>query len=129
MLQVSYISNFFEINVEQESTKKELKRMLDMHRIVETDVFFKFKTDEISRLLYKNENDDFIGALKVLHSKPDENITTIRKRYKKLLVKYHPDNVYREGSEKIKEYTEIFKNLQLSFEIIQNQNGRFSTEY
>lgn len=123
---ISYPNNFFEMVIETENSKDQLRCLLEMDRILEMRVQFNYNESELSDLLQEKENDDRVeDAFRFLDSKPDEHIAIIKKRYKKLLVKFHPDNVYQEGSKKIDEYTEIFKNLQLSFEIIQKQNSQF----
>lgn len=122
---VSYQNNFFDISVTDEITLDVLHDIIARTNIFEMDVIFKYRIEEMRRLVYQEETDDFIGALKALHSSPNDPINIIKKRYKKLLVHYHPDNVYTEGMEKINEYTEIFKNLQISFEIVQNQRQNF----
>lgn len=122
---VSYQNNFFDISVTDETSLDELHDIIEKSNIFEMEVIFKYRIEELRRLLFHKEADEFIGALKTLHSSPNDSIHIIKKRYKKLLVHYHPDNVYQEGIEKINEYTEIFKNLQISFEIVQNQRQNF----
>ncbi len=56
---------------------------------------------------------------------PEASMEDIKKSYKKLLKKYHPDN-YPEGSEKQKLATEITKKLNISYQRIKEykQNNK-----
>lgn len=118
---LSYPNHWIEIRIDDEITKNLLIDLIENQRIEHTDVVINHTLGDISKLFGEKEEETFIfNAFKNLKSAPDEPMDIIKKRYKKLLVQYHPDNVFQEGSEKINEYTEIFKNLQISFEIVQS---------
>lgn len=77
--------------------------------------------EDVKQLLEGDSNQEeniYFRALSFLDVTSDDDFSTIKKRYKNLLVRYHPDNVYKYGDAKIEEYTEIFQNLQLSFDVI-----------
>lgn len=116
---VSYQNDFFEISIDNQETKRNIKNIVEAQRIGEIDVSIRYNPSELDPFLHYEARDDSLSnALKILSADPNEPIDSIKKRYKKLLVRYHPDNVYQEGMEKINEYTEIFKNLQVSFDIV-----------
>lgn len=121
---ISYQNNFFEIDVVQNTTRDKINKLLETKGYKDIDLMFQYNESDLYLLLNEEKEVNHLlnKALSDLGSELYEDINTIKKRYKKLLVKYHPDNVYQEGTEKINEYTEIFKNLQVSFEIIQSQH-------
>lgn len=120
---ISFPNHCIEIRVGDELTKKLFIDFIETQRTKHTDVIINHTLGDISKLFGEKEEETCVfNAFKNLKSAPNEPMDIIKKRYKKLLVQYHPDNVFQEGIEKVHEYTEIFKNLQVSFEIVQSHH-------
>ncbi len=75
----------------------------------------------------ESERSKIDKAYKLLNVSPDEEISVIKKRFKKLLYKYHPDRVYNQGQELIDKYTMTFQSIQSAFETIQADKNAQTT--
>ncbi len=53
-----------------------------------------------------------------LDAKSNESFSTIQRKYRNLVKKYHPDNVYGEDEDIVKTYTEKFRKVQNAFDAI-----------
>ena len=73
--------------------------------------------ESIKAMFYK----DIYGAYKILETTPDANNDEIKKAYRKMAVKYHPDKVVHLG----KEFQEIaekrFKEIQEAYEVLKEK--------
>jgi hypothetical protein len=123
IVEKSYPKHSFDIDLSIDDAKIKLKTFLKKKQFDIFTVTFIFDSKKMQdllepRLQKKEPNIPLLEALKLLDSEQNEPIEVIQKRYKKLLVKFHPDNVYSEGSKKIEEYTVIFQNLQYSYDFI-----------
>lgn len=118
---ISYPNHWIDVRIGDAMTKTLLINLIENQRTGHTDVIINHTLGDISKFFGEKEEEICVfDAFKYLKSAPNEPMDIIKKRYKKLLVQYHPDNVFQEGSEKVNEYTEIFKNLQISFDIVQS---------
>ncbi|MDO9001956.1 MAG: DnaJ domain-containing protein, partial [Aquabacterium sp.] len=66
-------------------------------------------------------------AYKLLNVSQGEELSEIKKRFKKLLYKYHPDRVYNQGQEVVDKYTLTFQSIQAAFETIQADKSTQTT--
>jgi DnaJ-domain-containing protein 1 len=116
------------IKVDNEVVKEKLLTLLKRTRIMQYHVYFSYNKLQLSQLLASNnsflpekesEQAKIEKAYKLLNVTPDEELSVIKKRLKKLLYKYHPDRVYNEGQELINKYTMTFQSIQSAFETIQ----------
>lgn len=118
---ISYEYNYFEIGIRTDGIKNKIDAVLDQNQINNNNVLFQYDRNHLERVFEsKHENDLLLNALKLLNSHQDEQFNVIKARYKKLLIQFHPDNVYTDGFEKVKEYTDKFQTLQHSYELIKN---------
>lgn len=67
--------------------------------------------------------DDLGSAYTILEITPDATDEEVKKAYKKMAVKYHPDKVVHLGEEVQKSATEKFKKVNEAFERIKKQKG------
>jgi len=118
---ISYENNFFEIGIRADGIKNKIDAVLHQKQIDNNNVIFQCDKIHLERVFESNqENVLLLDALKLLNSHQDEHFDIIKARYKKLLTQFHPDNVYTDGFEKVKEYTDKFQTLQHSYELIKN---------
>jgi|GEM_PF-1515920 len=124
------------VKVENEVVKEKLLTLLKRTRIMQYYVSFTYNQQQISQLLAANnhfipqnesEHAKIEKAYKLLKVSPEEEISEIKKRYKKLLYKYHPDRVYNQGQELIDKYTMTFQSIQAAFETIQDDKNTQTT--
>lgn len=120
-IKTSYADNFCEIALNAQDIKSKIKAFLDYKQIGNIKIVFQFDKEKLKCIFESKQEDHLLlDALKLLNSHQNEHLTVIKMRYKKLLIKYHPDNVYTDGFEKVKEYTVKFQSLQHSYELIKS---------
>lgn len=76
-----------------------------------------FKSLEVSQIENKLDN-YFI----LLNSTQGDSMKIIKKRYKKLRKKYHPDNVFHQKDDMTEEYTKKFQLLQNAYNAVKEQS-------
>jgi len=124
------------IKVDNEAVKEKLLTLLKRTRIMQYHVSFMYNRQHISQLLASNnyfepqkesEQAKIDKAYKLLKVSPGEELSEIKKRFKKLLHKYHPDRVFNQGQEIIDKYTLTFQSIQAAFETIQTDKNAQTT--
>ncbi len=124
------------IKVDSEAVKEKFLTLLKRNRIMQYHVSFMYNRQHISQLLASNnyfepqnesEQSKIDKAYKLLKVSPGEELSEIKKRFKKLLHKYHPDRVYNQGQEVIDKYTLTFQSIQAAFETIQTDKNAQTT--
>jgi len=75
--------------------------------------------DSIKAMFYKDIN----AAFQVLEITPDANESEIKKAYRKMAVKYHPDKVSHLGEEFQKAAKEKFQQVQSAYDQIKKERG------
>jgi len=124
------------IKVDNEAVKEKLLALLKRTRIMQYHVSFIYNRQHISQLLASNnyfdpqkesEQTKIDKAYKLLNVSPNEELSEIKKRFKKLLHKYHPDKVFNQGQEVIDKYTMTFQSIQSAFETIQADRNAQTT--
>lgn len=124
------------IKVDNEAVKEKLLTLLKRTRIMQYYVSFTYNQLQISQLLAANnhfipqkesERSKIDKAYKLLKVSPEDELSEIKKRCKKLLYKYHPDRVYNQGQEVIDKYTTTFQSIQSAFECIQADKNAQTT--
>ncbi len=110
---------WFDLFIDSDQTKALFEKLLADSCIGDLEIRFEYNKTQMGEFLKSlSWSDPLILALQSLQSAPEDDLSVIQKRYKKLLAAYHPDNVYTQGEGKIQEYTHIFQNLQYSFEVV-----------
>lgn len=66
---------------------------------------------------------DMNSAYQILEITPDANDEEVKKAYRKMAVKYHPDKVAHLGDDVRKAATEKFQKMQVAYEEIKKQRG------
>jgi len=124
------------IKVDSEAVKEKFLTLLKRTRIMQYHVSFMYNRQHISQLLASNnyfepqkesERSQIDKAYKLLKVSPEEDLSEIKKRFKKLLHKYHPDRVFNQGQEIIDKYTLTFQSIQAAFETIQTDKNTQTT--
>jgi len=116
---ISYENNYFEIGIRTDGIENKIDSVLDQKQIDNNNVIFQCDKNRLKHVFEsQQENDLLLNALKLLNSHQNEHFDVIKMRYKKLLIQFHPDNVYTDGFEKIKEYTDKFQTLQHSYDVV-----------
>lgn len=120
------------VKVDSEDVKEKLITLLKRTRIMQYYVSFSYNQQHISQLLASNnhfipqqetDRSKLEKAYKLLKVSPNDELSMIKKRYKKFLHKYHPDRVYNQGQEVIDKYTTVFQSIQSAFETIQSERN------
>ncbi|TNE55689.1 MAG: molecular chaperone DjiA [Bacteroidetes bacterium] len=75
--------------------------------------------ESVSNMFYRNPDSDF----KVLELSPDATNEEIKKAYRKMAVKYHPDKVAQLGEEYQKGAKEKFQKVQEAYENLKKSRG------
>jgi DnaJ like chaperone protein len=75
--------------------------------------------ESIKAMFYK----DVFSAYKILEVTPDANNDEIKKAYRKMATKYHPDKVSHLGAEFQKAAKEKFQEVQAAYEQIKKERG------
>lgn len=75
--------------------------------------------ESIKAMFYK----DVYSAYKILETTPDANDAEIKKAYRKMATKYHPDKVSHLGAEFQKAAKEKFQKVQSAYEQIKKERG------
>jgi DnaJ like chaperone protein len=91
----------------------EIKKISDFLGISSNDF------DSIKAMFYK----DIYGAYKILEITPDANNEEIKKAYRKMATKYHPDKVSHLGEEFQKAAKEKFQKVGAAYEQIKKERG------
>lgn len=60
------------------------------------------------------------SCFSILNSSPGDSFEVVKQSYMKLVKEYHPDNVFGEDEQTIKNYTKKFQSIQSAFESIKN---------
>ena len=86
-----------------------------------------YSYDKYKEIPKKNLIDNELKiAMNILDVNIYENKKTIKMKYKNLLKRYHPDNVFNESQVKIDTYTQKFQEIQASYSIIMsNENHKW----
>lgn len=75
--------------------------------------------ESIKAMFYK----DVYSAYKILETTPDANDAEVKKAYRKMATKYHPDKVSHLGAEFQKAAKEKFQEVQAAYEQIKKERG------
>lgn len=76
--------------------------------------------ESLKAMFYKK---DIYSSYKILETTPDANDDEIKKAYRKMAVKYHPDKVSHLGEEFRKAAKEKFQEVQAAYEQIKKERG------
>ncbi|MCR5084640.1 MAG: co-chaperone DjlA [Succinivibrionaceae bacterium] len=81
--------------------------------------------EEYERTRSYGSADDLGEAYRLLESKPSDDLNTIRKSHRRMMMKYHPDRVKAQGlpPEMAKVYEEKAKTIQAAFDLIKRSRG------
>ena len=63
-------------------------------------------------------HDELKIAMNMLNIEEFDTQKIMKKKYKNLLIEYHPDKVFHESKKQIDEYTKIFQDIQSSYAVI-----------
>ena len=84
-----------------------------------------FKIDETgyANIVEQVRNNEFEKSLNVLGASPDESFSEIKKKYRRLAMKHHPDKVQAQGvSPELIAISEArFKEIQHAFDIVEKR--------
>ncbi len=112
------------ISLESSLAVKKLSNLLRRNDILGFVPYFHYNKNDINKLFNnkhfetKHLSQHLSCAYKLLGSHPFEPLDVIKKRYKKLIVTYHPDRVYTQSDHVIKNYTSKFQSLQNAYACI-----------
>ncbi len=83
------------------------------------NAFLHPKEQERSRYQVQVYKDSFVrSSYALLDSSPEDPIEEIKRRYIRLVKKFHPDRFFHESSAKVAEYTEKFQKVQRAYEAV-----------
>lgn len=116
-IHVSSLHGYFDMRIDTLEKYYSFEHMRAMERFDGFKIKFLFNHNQMESLLNRmisvqqdeNRSDQTLFGI--------DSPEVIKKRFKKLLAKYHPDTVFHEGPEKVQEYTEIFQQIQASFSL------------
>ena len=80
--------------------------------------------ESIKAMFLKGSRSDITWAYKVLETNEEASTEDLKKAYRKMAVKFHPDKVSHLGVEYQKDATEKFKKVQEAWELIKKKHKR-----
>ena len=92
-----------------------IERIGQIFRITQPDF------DSLKAPFVKSIDKDW--AYKTLELEPDANVEDIKKAYRRMAMKFHPDKVHNLGEDVRKSATEKFRTLNEAYESLKNQRG------
>jgi DnaJ like chaperone protein len=92
-----------------------IERISNIFRITQADF------DSLKAPYVKNIDKDW--AYKTLELEPEANVEEIKKAYRRMAMKYHPDKVHNLGEDFRKSATEKFRTINEAYESLKNQRG------
>ena len=90
-----------------------------IHRIANYFRISKIEYDQIKSMFYK----DVSNAYKILGISNDSSDEELKKAYRKMAVKHHPDKFNQSGEEQLKAAKEKFQKIQEAYEQIKKERG------
>lgn len=125
-LVLSATSNNIYIDVSTPQAKARLEKTLNRQEILHFKINYQFDDEFMSRL-YGNYrgwgygNDDALNIIRyhaIFEIPMGTSAEDLKKRYRQLAKRYHPDRVQMKGAEIINRYTEKFKLLQEAYDAL-----------
>ncbi|MEA1917269.1 MAG: DnaJ domain-containing protein [Campylobacterota bacterium] len=112
--------HMFDVLCDNYESKQELSEIIKHDTLESLKVKFIYNATQMREFLATNDDVEIVikGAYDVLESSPDESLKVIKKRYKKLLKKFHPDNVFCEDKSQVELYTQKFQLIQNAYTLI-----------
>jgi DnaJ like chaperone protein len=92
-----------------------IERISNIFRITQPDF------DSLKAPFVKNVDKDW--AYKTLELEPEASVDDIKKAYRRMAMKYHPDKVHNLGEDIKKSATDKFRTLNEAYESLKNQRG------
>ncbi|MCV6607438.1 MAG: J domain-containing protein [Campylobacterales bacterium] len=81
---------------------------------------FKSRKQTNNHVPITQEYQELLESYKILECKQEDSKAVIKRKYLKLAKEYHPDKVYGQTEDIIKDYTEKFQKIRDAYSIIQN---------
>ncbi len=118
------------IDIGSDTTKAKLKKLLGRKKILSYPTHFIYDEIWLNELLHPKASesaryqvdvyrDDFVASsYELLKSSPKDTLDVIKKRYIKLVKKFHPDRIYSLDHSKVAEFTEKFQMVQRAYEAV-----------
>ena len=120
-------ATYLELNIETQNEKKRLQEFLQTNEIISVPHKHIFNKWEINRFLHatseeeksnENRTSPLANAYMILQMNPTNDVKSIKKQYKNLAKKLHPDRVKEQDEELIALHTKKFQELLECYEII-----------
>ena len=117
------------IHISSPKEKELVKKLLNSSEIISMKYKHIFNTNQMNEFLYvlskkkKLHMTPLQKAHKVLGALPNDDASTLKKRYKQLAKKYHPDKANSKDNEKVVLYTQKFQNILQAYEMLLEQVG------
>ena len=127
------------LNLSSSTAKEKLANLLKRRKILNYSIAFVYDELWMNEFLHPGASesarygiqvyrDDFVtSSYELLKSSPVDTMDVIKKRYIKLVKKFHPDRIYSLDHSRVAEFTEKFQMVQRAYEAIKkDKKNKFS---
>jgi len=123
---ITVFPTYLEIVLQNSTQKEKLKLFLNSHKIIDIPHKHIYIKEEMDKFFYEKKEDDkqeksislLEKAYMIFNMDPTNDIKSIKKQYRNLAKKFHPDRVPNDDKNLIKLQTKKFQELLESYEII-----------
>ena len=137
-LKITIMPIYLKITLTSIDDRKILKKFIQSNNIIDIPHHHKYNKKDMDEFLFLNDNiqdktkqiTPIQNAYNLLGISKDDSLNVIKKKYKLLAKKFHPDNVYGKDKHTLNIYTKKFQKILGAYEMItytkiyQNTNGK-----
>jgi len=120
---LTVLNTHLSLHLKTDQEKEILKRLLNTNKLINEPYLNIYNKKEMYNFISskKKANKTNVNeAYAIFGLVPKHDIKTIKKRYKQLAMKYHPDRVFDKNTENVTQYTQKFQNILQAYEILLN---------